>query len=743
MLNVFKFLNTTNMNDLIKRASFKQFINGLVYVGLLSFYSFAVLGQANAVGSSDIQNEGRSGATLQPKIGTTPPSDASKQSATKQRVIIMVWDGLRPDSITKEETPNLFELRRAGVNFSDNHATYPSFTMMNAASFASGSFPRKSGFYGNTFWTPPPAPSGTNAFGQVQSYKDPVFTEDYAILKTLNNHYDDELIMVQSLFKTAHKAGLVTASIGKSGPAFLQDMDGGGYFLDENAAYPLSFAKELQAAHIALPANAVRGFKKGELTLEPKNASPTKRDGYITFPITEYGETIFSRDATDQTQGAPEESANKYMMSVFTNYILPVKNPDLSVIWFRTPDNSQHGYGVGSANYHKALKSQDARLGELREALNQQHLSFNTNLIVVSDHGHSSVSGPTNLFPLRAIEPSTQIDSGVSNAKLGKPDFLNGYSFSGDVRSADLLTYGGFKAYDGLGCLTSSMAGIKSDMSTVYTVKVDATGELCGEPNTKYMSISSTLTTPVASFKVPSELPEHAIIVAPNGGSDYFYVPDHDSNTVMEIVRFLQSREEYGAIFVDSRYGDMPGTFSLDFINLENTNRKDHGQPDVVASFDWDSNQRVRGMVGIEYESFAGQRGMHGSFSSIDIHNTLIAFGPGFIPGRVIATPSGNVDVAPTVAYLLGQSMPGSDGRILNEGLVKPEQNENMKVKQFILAPTTSATDLKFKSPTDPSGNTPNLKHSRGIYTINIVFKELIVGTKTYRYFDYAKAMRY
>jgi len=314
------------MNDLIKRASFKQFINGLVYVGLLSFYSFAVLGQANAVGSSDIQNEGRSGATLQPKIGTTPPSDASKQSATKQRVIIMVWDGLRPDSITKEETPNLFELRRAGVNFSDNHATYPSFTMMNAASFASGSFPRKSGFYGNTFWTPPPGPSGTNAFGQVQSYKDPVFTEDYAILKTLNNHYDDELIMVQSLFKTAHKAGLVTASIGKSGPAFLQDMDGGGYFLDENAAYPLSFAKELQAAHIALPANAVRGFKKGELTLEPKNASPTKRDGYITFPITEYGETIFSRDATDQTQGAPEESANKYMMSVFTNYILPVKN---------------------------------------------------------------------------------------------------------------------------------------------------------------------------------------------------------------------------------------------------------------------------------------------------------------------------------------------------------------------------------------------------------------------------------
>ena len=75
--------------------------------------------------------------------------------AAPTRTIIMVWDGLRPDSVTAADTPNLYALRQAGVNFSDNHSTYPTFTMMNASSLATGAFPKTSGFYGNTLWTPP------------------------------------------------------------------------------------------------------------------------------------------------------------------------------------------------------------------------------------------------------------------------------------------------------------------------------------------------------------------------------------------------------------------------------------------------------------------------------------------------------------------------------------------------------------------------------------------------------------
>jgi predicted AlkP superfamily pyrophosphatase or phosphodiesterase len=661
----------------------------------------------------------------------------------KPKVVVMVWDGLRPDSISPLETPNLYELSRSGVNFKDHHSTYPTFTMMNAASLATGAFPRQSGFYGNTFWTPPPQPTGKDAFGKEQSFVNPVFTEDHAILQTLDTHYQDELILIQTMFDAARKAGLVTASVGKSGPAFLQDMKTKGFFIDENTALPLSFAKELQNAHIPLPGQTKHAFEKGVLEINDADASPTKRDPYLTFPLSNYGETVYSRDASDLTKGALEEQSNKYLMSVFTHFILPKKNPDLSLIWFRTPDNSEHGYGIGSPNYHRALRSMDERLGELKAALKDLNLEQTTNIVVVSDHGHSSVSGPTQLFPLRSIKAATQINNSVTNAQIGETDSINGYSFSGDVRSADLLTYAGFKAYDGKGCLTSAMAGIAADMSTVYQAKIDTTGQLCGAPNTPYMAISATLDSPVASFKVPSELPEHAIIVAANGGSDYFYVPDHDQNTVELMVRFLQSREEYGAIFVDSRYAELPGTFALDMINLENTNRRDHGQPDVVASFDWDQNQRIQGMPGIEFESFGGQRGMHGSFSPVDVHNTLIASGPAFLTGRTVSNPSGNVDVAPTIAYVLGLEMTSAAGRILNESLKKPSSQLPIKVRFNIMTPTHSAENLKFKSPLDLTGHTLNLKHSKGIYSANLVYKDLTIGDKTYRYLDYAKALRY
>jgi arylsulfatase A-like enzyme len=670
---------------------------------------------------------------------------ANAPVAPTMRTIVMVWDGLRPDAVTAADTPNLLALQQRGVQFADNHATYPTFTMMNSSSFASGSFPKTSGFYGNTFWTPPqagasqPIPVGKSAAGTAQDYVAPVFTEDYAVLTTLNDYYGGQLLLVKSLFKTAQDAGLKTAAIGKSGAAYLQDLGRGGLFLDENTVLPLSLATELQTANFALPANTGFAYPAGSVTLASANGNPTGRAGPLTFALPN---GIQARDATDSTQGAPEDGANKYMMKVFTDYILPKKLPDLSLIWFRTPDNTEHAYGPGSANYHKALASQDARLGELQAGLKAAGLDTTTNIIVVSDHAHSNVSGPTSLFPLRAITPSTSVNAGVTNAVLAGADPVNGFSVSGDVRSADLLTYAGFKAFDGSGCSTTPMAGIKADGSAVYPVSVDTAGTLCGAPNTKYQAISGTLNAPVASFKVPPTMPPKGIVVAANGGSDYFYVPDHDATTVTNLVRFLQSREEFGSIFVDSRYGAPAGTLPMAMVNLENSTRQSKGQPDVVVSFSWDAQQKVSGLPGIEFESFGGNRGMHGSFSPIDVHNTLLAAGPAFLSGAKVTTPSGNVDVAPTVAYILGQSMPQADGRVLNEGLVNPNTTNTPTVKTSTITPAAAATGLVFKLPTDPSGAAVDTALTAGTYSVNLAVKDLSVDGKTYRYFDYAKAVR-
>lgn len=686
----------------------------------------------------------------------------SSTSLTPTRTIIMVWDGLRPDSVNATDTPNLYKLRQTGANFSDNHSTYPTFTMMNGSSFATGSFPKTSGFYGNTFWTPPQGgsntiPVGNSAAGTSQDYTDPVFTEDYQVLTTLNTYYSGQLLLVKSLFATAQGAGMVTATIGKSGAAYIQDLGRGGYFLDENSVLPRSLVTELQNNGYAIPANTVKGYSGADaVTLAGNNGNPTNKSGYVTFNTTAYDPngviTIASRDSSDTTQGAPEDAANKYMMSVFTQYILPNKKPMLSLIWFRTPDNVEHGYGPGTANATAGLRSQDARLGELISALRANGMDSTTNIIVVSDHGHASVSGPLGLYPLRAITPSTTLPngapvngstSGTTTALLGGVN-ASGYSFSGDVRSADLLTYRGFSAYDGNGCSTSPMYGLNASGVPTVPVKIDTTGSLCGTAGTKYQAISSTSPTPVASFKVPAPgtLPANGIVVAANGGSDYFYVPGHDATTVNALVKFLQQREEYGAIFVDSRYGSIPGTLSMALVNLENATRQNNGQPDVVVSFNWDNNASIQGMPGIEFESAGGQRGMHGSFGIADVHNTLIANGPSFQPATTIAGPSGNVDVAPTVAYLLGLSMPQADGRILNEALATPASMSTPKVVSSTVAPSSAATGLSFELPTDPTGATKDSSLTTGSYTINLMVKDLTVDSKTYRYFDYAKAVR-
>jgi len=91
------------------------------------------------------------GASTAPSALVTP---AQPSPPPDRAVIIVVWDGLRPDAIDPAETPNLARLRDAGVELTDHHSTYPTFTMMNSASFATGAFPDATGYYGNVVWQP-------------------------------------------------------------------------------------------------------------------------------------------------------------------------------------------------------------------------------------------------------------------------------------------------------------------------------------------------------------------------------------------------------------------------------------------------------------------------------------------------------------------------------------------------------------------------------------------------------------
>lgn len=662
------------------------------------------------------------------KSDSCKPPTAPRAAASK--VVVMVWDGLRPDSVNASDTPHLAALKAAGVNFADNHSTYPTFTMMNASSLATGSFPAHSGFYGNTYWQNGPAGNGAN--GKPADFLDPVFTEDWSILTDLDTYYkgqgDPGLLLVTTLFQQAQARGLVTAAVGKSGPAFLQDERRQGYIIEENMISPLSLAQAVQAGGDALPSNTPNAYPAGAIALASGNGTPTGAGAQQRLAD---GSTF---DASAMI-ASPWSASNTYLMNTFVKYVLP-KKPDVTVIWFRIPDSAEHNYGPGSSVYRDGLRNQDALLGALQAGLKANGLDQSTDIIVVSDHGHSSVSGPASLFPLRAITPGA---NGAA-ATVGAVDNINGYSVSGDVRLAELINNAnlGVTAYDGAGCsFEPVMPGLLADGTQVAPARTDVDGSLCGRgANYKYT---------FGSHKVPSPLPASGLILATNGGSAYVYAlpsGNADPALIRKVVSFLQSREEVGPIFVAGRYGPIDGTVSLDKIRLEGAGTGKR-QPDIVLSYSWDSQQVINGMPGTEFEDAFNNRGMHGSFSPVDVHNTLLAQGPDFKAGYVDPLPSGNVDVAPTIAALLNLSLDArADGRALYEAFASGGVADTCFTSAAgTLTSAAPAANVAMYLPTAPVNGPANADGTRS-YSVAVSTKALTLAGASWTYFDQAKAVR-
>jgi hypothetical protein len=197
---------------------------------------------------------------------------------------------------------------------------------------------------------------------------------------------------------------------------------------------------------------------------------------------------------------------------------------------------------------------------------------------------------------------------------------------------------------------------------------------------------------------------------------------------VLKAVRFLQSQEAFGAVFVDARYGKIPGTLPLGTVHLANKRA-----PDIVASYDFDADAAVQGFKGTVYTSMSNERGMHGSFSPVDVHNLLIVSGPDFHKNVRSELPSGNVDLAPTLAAVLKLDVGRPDGRVLREAM-EGRRGEGFAVKPADIT-TDTATGLDVRR---VDGSPMN----RTAYRFVLKTKQLTDNGKTYTYFDQAKAER-
>jgi predicted AlkP superfamily pyrophosphatase or phosphodiesterase len=125
--------------------------------------------------------------------------------------LVLVLDGLRPDSITEQETPHLWRLREDGVNFPNGHSVFPTVTRANAAAIGSGVYPDRNGIFGNTLYVRQVDPN--HSFGN----------DDHKNLLRLDAATGDRMVLTKTLGEILAERGksLAVVSSGSTGSALL------------------------------------------------------------------------------------------------------------------------------------------------------------------------------------------------------------------------------------------------------------------------------------------------------------------------------------------------------------------------------------------------------------------------------------------------------------------------------------------------------------------------------------------
>ena len=176
------------------------------------------------------------------------------------------------------------------------------------------------------------------------------------------------------------------------------------------------------------------------------------------------------------------------------------------------------------------------------------------------------------------------------------------------------------------------------------------------------------------------------ILVVSLGGSVAFYVVDHEQAVIEKLIDFLQRSDFAGVILTREKH---EGTFTFAQAEIDAP-----AAPDVIVACRWNDQPnefRIAGQIASDIGRSAGH-GSHSTLSPHDMNNTLIASGPDFRRGWSDDTPSGNIDLAPTILWILGvKPTHPMDGRILREAMADTHEQRGRCRKNDGSADATSA----------------------------------------------------
>lgn len=263
-------------------------------------------------------------------------------SETGRRVLIVSFDALRPDMVTPALMPNLTAFAAGGVCFAHSRATFPTETRVNQAALVTGCYPARHGIVGNKFLEPLASP------GKLFN------TGDETQLAEGDRRLDGKLVDVPVLGEILAQHGMRLAVVSAGTP-------GGTRMLHHKAEALGGFRLALHRPDASVPADRIQEILH-RLGPIPKHEVPTL--AWLSY-------------ATD----------------VYLNYIEPQIEPEVGILWFCEPDNSQHYYGIGSEPSLAAIRHADAEFGRILRWREQSGLGERLQIITMSDHGQLTITG--------------------------------------------------------------------------------------------------------------------------------------------------------------------------------------------------------------------------------------------------------------------------------------------------------------------------------------------------------------
>ena len=326
-----------------------------------------------------------------------------------------------------------------------------------------------------------------------------------------------------------------------------------------------------------------------------------------------------------------------FFADVATKAVLPWfearKAPFVMVFWSRDPDGTQHNQGdslgrlipgINGPTSLASIKNADDDLAKLLAALKDQGLDGDTDIIITSDHGFSTISKES-----ATSWAATQTYKDVT-ARAAAPGFV----------AIDIAHALDMNLYD---------------------------------PDAKGAQLNAGVYPTRGNGLIGTDPAHPMVVVASNGGSDLVYLPTGDTALAARVVAALSEQDYVSGLFVDDSLGTIAGTLPLSAIALKGAAVTP--MPAIAVNFrTFSLGCADPTTCGAEVADTGLQQGqgMHGSFSRADTRNIMGAAGPSFREHFVDGAPASNADIGQTVASLLGLRIPDKGklvGRVLSEAM--------------------------------------------------------------------------